>query len=84
VYTRAVPEDEKVQNWNFPNIHTLVHSFDDIEAKGASRNYTKPMRRCMGLSRSRIQGERTSGTLPLRYECSWAEFELTLLIDLAY
>ncbi|KAH9008313.1 hypothetical protein EDB84DRAFT_112461 [Lactarius hengduanensis] len=31
------------KNWNFPKMHALVHSFDDIEAKGASRNYnTKP------------------------------------------
>ncbi|KAI9443747.1 hypothetical protein BJY52DRAFT_1206738 [Lactarius psammicola] len=33
----------KVRDWNYPKMHALVHSFDDIEAKGASRNYnTKP------------------------------------------
>jgi hypothetical protein len=31
-------------------MHALVHSFDDIEAKGASRNYnTKPNEKLHGL-----------------------------------
>ncbi|KAI0633772.1 hypothetical protein C8Q77DRAFT_1218049 [Trametes polyzona] len=30
-------------NWNFPKAHTHAHLFDDIQAKGVSRNYnTKP------------------------------------------
>ncbi|KAH9961701.1 hypothetical protein BGW80DRAFT_1181151, partial [Lactifluus volemus] len=37
------------KNWNFPKMHALVHSFDDIEAKGASRNYnTKPNEKLHG------------------------------------
>ncbi|KAF8256486.1 hypothetical protein EI94DRAFT_1645643, partial [Lactarius quietus] len=37
------------KNWNFPKIHALVHCFDDIEAKGASRNYnTKPNEKLHG------------------------------------
>ncbi|KAN0127630.1 hypothetical protein V8E53_014549 [Lactarius tabidus] len=32
-----------VKDWNFPKLHALVHSFDDIVAKGVTRNYnTKP------------------------------------------
>ncbi|KAH9001796.1 hypothetical protein EDB86DRAFT_2747365, partial [Lactarius hatsudake] len=27
------------KDWNFPKMHALVHSFDDIKAKGATRNY---------------------------------------------
>ncbi|KAG1725030.1 hypothetical protein EDB19DRAFT_1644239 [Suillus lakei] len=31
------------KNWNFPKLHMSVHIFDNIEAKGATRNYnTKP------------------------------------------
>jgi hypothetical protein len=34
---------EVVKDWNFPKLHALVHSFDDIVAKGVTRNYnTKP------------------------------------------
>ncbi|KAG1838317.1 hypothetical protein F4604DRAFT_1997182 [Suillus subluteus] len=36
-------DDESDKDWNFPKLHMLTHLFDDIEAKGASRNYnTKP------------------------------------------
>ncbi|KAH9975660.1 hypothetical protein BJV74DRAFT_798764 [Russula compacta] len=30
---------DAVKNWNFPKMHVLVHSFNDIEQKGASCNY---------------------------------------------
>ena len=31
------------KNWDFPKIHSQLHLFDDIIAKGATRNYnTKP------------------------------------------
>ncbi|KAF8259367.1 hypothetical protein EI94DRAFT_1813457 [Lactarius quietus] len=41
--------DDEPKNWNFPKMHALVHSFDDIEAKGASRNYnTKPNKKLHG------------------------------------
>lgn len=36
-YINATKDLEK--NWNFPKIHALQHLFDDIEAKGATRNY---------------------------------------------
>jgi hypothetical protein len=40
---------ETPKNWNFPKMHALVHSFDDIEAKGASRNFnTKPNEKLHG------------------------------------
>ena len=31
------------KNWNFPKVHSPLHLFDDIIAKGATRNFnTKP------------------------------------------
>ena len=40
---------EKVKDWNFPKMHMLVHSFDHIKEKGASRNYnTKPNEKLHG------------------------------------
>ena len=37
------------KNWNFPKMHTLVHSFDDIREKGVSQNYnTKPNEKLHG------------------------------------
>ncbi|KAI9444316.1 hypothetical protein H4582DRAFT_2071883 [Lactarius indigo] len=40
------------KNWNFPKMHALVHGFDDIKAKGASRNYnTKPNEKMHGFLR---------------------------------
>jgi hypothetical protein len=39
----SIQRGEKVKAWNFPKLHALLHSFDDIVAKGASWNYnTKP------------------------------------------
>ncbi|KAF8263942.1 hypothetical protein EI94DRAFT_1703632 [Lactarius quietus] len=36
-------EDDPAKKWNFPKMHMLVQSFDNIEVKGASCNYnTKP------------------------------------------
>ncbi|KAH9172732.1 hypothetical protein EDB89DRAFT_2114096 [Lactarius sanguifluus] len=38
-----------MQGWDFPKMHALVHSFDDIEMKGATRNYnTKPNEKLHG------------------------------------
>ncbi|KAH9953929.1 hypothetical protein BC827DRAFT_1280060 [Russula dissimulans] len=40
---------EDVKSWNFPKMHALVHSFDDVKAKGASCNYnTKPNEKLHG------------------------------------
>ncbi|KAI9442882.1 hypothetical protein BJY52DRAFT_1128463, partial [Lactarius psammicola] len=45
----ALAEGESPKNWNFPKMHALVHSFDDIKAKGASHNYnTKPNEKLHG------------------------------------
>lgn len=41
------PEFRK--SWNFPKSHLYVHLFDDIEQKGATRNYsTKPYEKSHG------------------------------------
>ncbi|KAG1904847.1 uncharacterized protein F5891DRAFT_1126584 [Suillus fuscotomentosus] len=46
--TKSEPETGK--NWNFPKKHSNVHVFDNILAKGATRNYnTKPNERMHGL-----------------------------------
>ncbi|KAI9442404.1 hypothetical protein H4582DRAFT_2202107, partial [Lactarius indigo] len=40
------------KSWNFPKMHALVHSFNDIEVKGTSRNYnTKPNEKMHGFLR---------------------------------
>ena len=37
------------KSWNFPKMHALVHSFDNIKAKGVSRNYNmKPNEKMHG------------------------------------
>ncbi|KAG2751664.1 hypothetical protein P692DRAFT_201838757 [Suillus brevipes Sb2] len=37
------------KNWNFPKLHMGSHIFDDVEAKGATRNYnTKPNEKMHG------------------------------------
>ena len=42
-------EDATLKNWNFPKMHTLVHSFDNVQAKGASCNYNmKPKEKMHG------------------------------------
>ncbi|KAI0257967.1 hypothetical protein BC834DRAFT_837424, partial [Gloeopeniophorella convolvens] len=42
-------EEDKAKNWAFPKMHALTHSFDDIRAKGVSRNYnTKPNEKMHG------------------------------------
>ncbi|KAI0258015.1 hypothetical protein BC834DRAFT_975858 [Gloeopeniophorella convolvens] len=42
-------EEDKPKNWAFPKMHALIHSFDDIRAKGVSRNYnTKPNEKMHG------------------------------------
>ncbi|KAG0707969.1 hypothetical protein DFH29DRAFT_979579 [Suillus ampliporus] len=36
----SIPENiSKDKGWNFPKLHMDVHFFDDIEAKGVTRNY---------------------------------------------
>ena len=35
--------------WNFPKMHLIQHLFDDIEAKGVTRNYSsKPFEKMHG------------------------------------
>ena len=37
------------ENWNFPKMHLIQHLFDDIEAKGVTRNYSsKPFEKMHG------------------------------------
>ncbi|KAG1849526.1 hypothetical protein F4604DRAFT_1883786 [Suillus subluteus] len=43
----AILQSDK--NWNFPKLHMDLHIFDDIKAKGATRNYnTKPNEKMHG------------------------------------
>jgi len=36
-------DNSPVKSWNFPKAHSQLHLFDDIIAKGVTRNYnTKP------------------------------------------
>ncbi|KAJ8688724.1 hypothetical protein PTI98_013483 [Pleurotus ostreatus] len=45
---KAKPEFRK-KSWNFPKNHLYIHLFDDIEQKGATRNYsTKPSEKSHG------------------------------------
>ncbi|KAJ3019129.1 hypothetical protein NUW54_g162 [Trametes sanguinea] len=42
-YKEFTADDADAKNWDFPKAHTHQHLFDDIEAKGVTRNYnTKP------------------------------------------
>ncbi|KAG2036604.1 hypothetical protein BDR03DRAFT_934392 [Suillus americanus] len=41
--------DENGKNWNYPKLHMDLHIFDDVKAKGATRNYnTKPNEKMHG------------------------------------
>ncbi|KAI6100965.1 hypothetical protein EV401DRAFT_2061435 [Pisolithus croceorrhizus] len=45
-----------MQNWNFPKNHTRMHAFDDIEAKGVTRNFnTKPNEKMHGPLKEKYQ-----------------------------
>ncbi|KAG1843288.1 hypothetical protein DFJ58DRAFT_717813 [Suillus subalutaceus] len=47
-YIMATDEEDD-KNWNFPKLHMTTHLFDDIEAKGVTRNYnTKPSEQMHG------------------------------------
>lgn len=39
--------DIEDNSWNFPKLHMDVHLFDDIEAKGATRNYNTKLNKKM-------------------------------------
>jgi len=40
---------QKDSGWNFPKMHLIQHLFDDIEAKGVTRNYSsKPFEKMHG------------------------------------
>ncbi|PCH43343.1 hypothetical protein WOLCODRAFT_86231, partial [Wolfiporia cocos MD-104 SS10] len=42
----CVASGDNDKNWNFPKVHTHQHAFEDIKAKGVTRNYnTKPSER---------------------------------------
>ncbi|KAG2028896.1 hypothetical protein BDR03DRAFT_1057700 [Suillus americanus] len=53
-------KDDSGKNWAYPKWHAHAHLFDDIEAKGATRNTnTKPNEKCHGPIR-RIYLQRTN------------------------
>jgi hypothetical protein len=37
---RSDNQEYKKGEWNFPKMHLILHLFDDIEAKGVTRNFT--------------------------------------------
>lgn len=42
-FEKSKNPDGPIKNWDFPKIHSMLHLFDDIIAKGVTRNYnTKP------------------------------------------
>ncbi|KAG1847064.1 hypothetical protein F4604DRAFT_1594697 [Suillus subluteus] len=43
--TAFMKEDDK--NWNFQKLHMTMHLFDDIEAKGVTRNYNMKLSKQM-------------------------------------
>ena len=46
---RYASKSDGSKNWDFPKIHWIEHAFDDIEAKGVTRNYnTKPNEKLHG------------------------------------
>ncbi|KAI6094690.1 hypothetical protein EDD16DRAFT_1783795 [Pisolithus croceorrhizus] len=48
--------DNTKKNWNFPKNHTCMHAFDDIEAKGVTRNFnTKPNEKMHGPLKEKYQ-----------------------------
>lgn len=53
-YSEATKDLPEPKNWNFPKAHTHKHLFDDVQAKGVTRNYsTKPNEKLHGpLKRS--------------------------------
>ncbi|KAG1881469.1 hypothetical protein C8R48DRAFT_744221 [Suillus tomentosus] len=52
----AKTADTSDKNWNFPKLHMSVHIFDNIEAKGATRNYnTKPNEKMHGSLKDSYQ-----------------------------
>ncbi|KAG2054244.1 hypothetical protein BDR06DRAFT_982466 [Suillus hirtellus] len=54
--------EENNKGWSFPKMHMIVHIFDDIEAKGTTRNYnTKP-------------NEQMHGPLKNLHQC-WTNFK---------
>ncbi|KAG1884129.1 hypothetical protein F4604DRAFT_1878866 [Suillus subluteus] len=48
--------DRYIKNWSFPKKHLVAHLFDDIMAKGATRNYnTMPNEKCHGPLKASYQ-----------------------------
>jgi len=46
---RYASKSDSSKNWDFPKIHWIEHAFDDIEAKGVTRNYNmKPNEKLHG------------------------------------
>ncbi|KIK18571.1 hypothetical protein PISMIDRAFT_14280 [Pisolithus microcarpus 441] len=52
----AQKTDNTKKNWNFPKNHMRMHAFDDIEAKGITRNFnTKPNEKMHGPLKEKYQ-----------------------------
>ncbi|EMD38370.1 hypothetical protein CERSUDRAFT_113535, partial [Gelatoporia subvermispora B] len=55
-YVSMVPTLESTKDWNFPKIYLLMHSIDDMLAKGATRNMnTKPNEQLHHILKSTYQ-----------------------------
>ncbi|KAI6127987.1 hypothetical protein EDD16DRAFT_1690555 [Pisolithus croceorrhizus] len=64
----AQKTDNTKKNWNFPKNHTCMHAFDDIEAKGVTRNFnTKPNEKMHGPLKEKYQSVPTLRTLLSRW-----------------
>ncbi|KAI9432013.1 hypothetical protein H4582DRAFT_2194400 [Lactarius indigo] len=74
---------EKIKSWNFPKMHALVHSFNDIEAKGASRNYnTKPNEKLHGpIKKAYLRQTNFKNVAPQILRLDHMSFVATLIRD---
>ncbi|KAG2155158.1 uncharacterized protein EDB93DRAFT_1248116 [Suillus bovinus] len=58
-------DQEDGKNWSFPKLYMTTHLFDDIKAKGATRNYnTKPNEQMHGPLKDLYQDLSTHMVLP--------------------
>ncbi|KAG2109978.1 uncharacterized protein F5147DRAFT_745420 [Suillus discolor] len=77
-------DNESDKDWNFPKLHMLTHLFDDIEAKGASRNYNmKPNEQMHGPLKDCdfLPGLNVDGSLHVKLGSSQAPQMFALIED---
>ena len=71
-------DETNTKNWNFPKIHWIEHAFDDIVAKGASRNYnTKPNEKLHGPLKKSYTQSNFKDVAPQVCHTEVANIELT-------